>query len=405
MDSKLRTVLFSTLYPSAARPGHGIFVETRLRQLLRTGAVETRVVAPVPWFPSDSDRFGKWAAYAATPKFERRHDVDVWHPRYVLAPKVSMSIAPLSLAMGAYPTVRRLLQQEDFDFFDAHYYYPDGAAAALLSLWFGKPFVITGRGTDLNLIPDFAVPRAWIRWTERKAACSILVSDALKHRLAALGGDPSKMRVIRNGVELDRFRPVPKDECARRLELPKGRWIVSVGNLVPEKRHHIAIEALRRLPADVGLLLVGDGADRKRLEELARDAAVTERVVFAGRRPQDELPYWYGAAELLLLCSEREGWPNVLIEALACGTPVVAAAVGGVPEIVKSDVAGRMLTVVDPDAAAAAVLEILTARPDRAEVRAYAARFDWKEAIGEQLELFREIAPSRVRPFERLSAK
>ena len=91
MAKKLRTLLFSTLFPSSVRPVHGIFVETRLRQLLATGAVETKVVAPVPWFPFASARFGEYAKFAATPQHEVRHGIEVHHPRYFLLPKVGMN--------------------------------------------------------------------------------------------------------------------------------------------------------------------------------------------------------------------------------------------------------------------------------------------------------------------------
>ena len=108
MQRPIRTLLFSTLYPSTARPLHGIFVETRLRELLKTGAVETKVVAPVPWFPWAGERFGEYGRFAATPQFERRDGVEVFHPRYFLTPQVGMNSAPYALARGALPTIRKL---------------------------------------------------------------------------------------------------------------------------------------------------------------------------------------------------------------------------------------------------------------------------------------------------------
>ena len=122
MTRLVRTLLFSTLYPSSVRPLHGIFVETRLLELLKSGQVETRVVAPVPWFPSRHPRWGAYASYANTPKRERRNGVDVLHPRYLLLPKVGMTSAPLLMALAAAPSVRQLLDEGfDFDLIDAHY--------------------------------------------------------------------------------------------------------------------------------------------------------------------------------------------------------------------------------------------------------------------------------------------
>jgi teichuronic acid biosynthesis glycosyltransferase TuaC len=321
----MRTVLFSTLYPSVVRPNHGIFVETRLHHLLGSGEVDTRVVAPVPWFPSRHARFGRWAEMARTPAAETRNGIRVLHPRYLLPPRVGMTVAPLTLALGARATLARLQREGfDFDLIDAHYYYPDGVAAALLGHWFGKPVVITARGTDLNLIPAHALPRRWIRWAESHAAASVGVCRALMDELVRLGGRADHVHVLRNGVDLQRFMPLPQAEARRRLGLAdEGTWLLSVGYLVERKGHHLAIEALAALPG-MRLAIVGEGEARDALQRQTARLGLSGRVHFAGARPQDELKDWYSAADALLLCSSREGWANVLLEAMACGTPVVA---------------------------------------------------------------------------------
>jgi hypothetical protein len=161
----LRVLLFSTLYPSSARPLHGIFVETRLRELLRHGQdqdrpMQARVVAPVPWYWSTDASHGKYAAMVNTPLRETRNGIDVRHPRFFTLPKIGMYTAPLMLALGARQALSDIRREGfDFDLIDAHYYYPDGVAAALLAHWFGKPLVVTARGSDVNLIPNHTVPR------------------------------------------------------------------------------------------------------------------------------------------------------------------------------------------------------------------------------------------------------
>ena len=388
----IRTLLFSTLYPSSVRPSHGIFVETRLKHLLSGGEVQTRVVAPVPWFPSSRPMFGEWAVMAKTPRHELRNGIEVWHPRYALPPKIGTTMAPLLLALGACSTVGRLIAEYgDFDLIDAHYYYPDGAAAALLGRWFRKPFVVTARGTDLNLLPDFAVPRRWIKWTKSRAAASIFVCQALQDRLEEIDQTARPQRVLRNGVDLQLFQCRDPEESRARLGLSSGRWIVSVGHLIVRKGHDVAIESLPLLPDDAKLAIVGDGVERSRLVALAKKLGVSDRVLFAGARPQAELSYWYSAAEALVLCSTREGWPNVLLEAMACGTPVVATAVWGTPEVVAAPVAGRLITDRSPEALAHALLEILSAPKRSADVRHYASGFSWDATTKGQIELFREV--------------
>ena len=156
----MRTVTFSTLFPNSERPTHGIFVETRLRHLLESGLVQTRVVAPVPWFPSGSARFGLYGSYARVPREEDYHGMRVLHPRYCVLPKIGMTATPLLLAIAARSALTRMQRGgHDFDLIDAHYFYPDGVAAAILGRSLNKPVLITARGTDVTLIPKYRVPR------------------------------------------------------------------------------------------------------------------------------------------------------------------------------------------------------------------------------------------------------
>src|SRR5690242_7032028 len=139
----LNILTFSTLYPSAARPEHGIFVETRLRHLRSTGQVDGEVIAPSPWFPFPWTSFGHYARYARVPKFEPRLGIPVHHPRYPLAPKIGMTTAPFALCTATLPLLTRLLRQgRRFDIIDAHYFYPDGVAAVMLGRRFGIPVTI-----------------------------------------------------------------------------------------------------------------------------------------------------------------------------------------------------------------------------------------------------------------------
>ncbi|MBV5309191.1 glycosyltransferase family 4 protein [Chromatium okenii] len=389
MTRPIRTLLFSTLYPNCIRPGHGIFVETRLKYLLASGEVETRVIAPVPWFPFKHQRFGSWSQFAQIPNYEEHHGIEVWHPRYVLPPKIGMNIAPFTLALSARHTVANLINSGfDFDVIDAHYYYPDGVAAALLAKWFNKPLFITARGTDLNLIPNYTIPRRLIQWAAQRATGSIGVCKALTDTLIQLGGDVNKIHVLRNGVDLQRFNPQNQVEARLKLGLPMGQLLLSVGYLIERKGHHLAIEALAQLP-QATLAIVGEGEEREHLRQQAQALSVSERVIFAGARPQTELKDWYSAADMLLLCSSREGWANVLLESMACGTPVVATAVGGTPEVVQLPIVGRIMRERSVAALIDGIQLLNNNYPDRTAVRKYAEQFDWEMTTQGQIALFR----------------
>jgi teichuronic acid biosynthesis glycosyltransferase TuaC len=392
----IRTLLFSSLYPSSVRPGHGIFVETRLRELLSSGQIQTKVVAPVPWFFSTSDRFGEYARMARTPTRETYNGVDVLHPRYFLPPKVGMNIAPFTMAMGAMPAIQRLLDDGyDFDVIDAHYYYPDGVAAALLARRFNKPFTVTARGTDLNLIPQHALPRRMIQWAASRADASIGVCSALIDVLRAWKLPANRLHVMRNGVDLARFRPIAQNAVRAELGVSGAPLLISVGYLVERKGHHIAIDALAKLRStypQAHLVIIGSGEELERLQSLCLRLGVQGSVTFTGSLPNAELFKWYSAADVMILASSREGWANVLLESMACGTPVVATRIWGTPEVVAEDVAGRLVDQRDGASFAAGIKSLLATYPDRGRVRAYAEKFSWQSTTDAQLALFGQIA-------------
>jgi glycosyltransferase involved in cell wall biosynthesis len=390
----LRVAVFTTLFPNPARPQHGVFVANRLEQLISTGQVQARVIAPVPWFPSSHRMFGDWARNARVPSISTVRGIPVEHPRYLVVPKFGMRLTPATLAHAARGALLRA--QRDLggiDLIDAHYLYPDGVAAAKLARWLGVPFVMTARGTDVNLIPKWDGPRRAILEACNEAAGVITVSAALRDELVALGGPAAKIRVLRNGVDLLRFAP-PQDREALRRELgAPDRLLLSVGHLIERKGHHLIIDALSRLQ-DVHLWIAGEGPERAALERLARERGVDARVRLLGARPHDELKRLYGAADALVLASSREGWANVLLEAMACGTPVVATPIWGNPEVVAQPVAGLLTRERSAAAIAEAASQLLAHLPDRAATRRYAEGFGWAPTTEGQLDLFRRA----VRP-------
>ncbi len=380
---------FTTLYPNAAQPVHGIFVENRLRRLAESGRVNLTVVAPVPWFPFGSARFGGYAAYAKVPAREVRYGIEVFHPRYKVIPKVGMNLAPALLARGARQTVARLVRERGIQLIDAHYFYPDGVAAAMLATELSLPLTITARGTDLNLIPQFPVPRRKIEAAARRADALITVCDALQKPLLDMGIDPGKIVTLRNGVDLELFRPLDR-MAARNRWGADGRTIVSVGGLVERKGHHLVIEAMKSVP-NASLLIAGEGEERRALERLIAARGLTGRIRLLGQVPHDSLPSLYSAADALVLASSREGWANVLLEAMACGTPVVATDVWGTGEVVAAPEAGVLIKERSAVAVAQGLNALFAAPPERTATRAYAEGFSWDATTQGQLQLFERL--------------
>ncbi|MBN8929044.1 MAG: glycosyl transferase family 1 [Rhodospirillales bacterium 69-11] len=387
----LRLLTFSGLYPNAAQPNHGIFVENRLRHLVASGGANSTVVAPVPWFPSRDPRFGRWAQHARVPEEEVRHGLRVLHPRFPVIPRIGMSAAPWLLYRAMRPVLARLLADgTGVDAIDAHYLYPDGVAAVWLGRRFGLPVVVTARGTDVNLIPRYRLPRRLIRAAIDGASALVAVSGALRDALLDLGAPPGKVTVLRNGVDTALFRPPVDREAARAALGVAGPTLVSVGGLIERKGHHRTIAAIASLPGTT-LLIAGEGPDRPRLEAMIAGLGLGDRVRLLGAVPHHDLPALYGAADASVLASSREGWANVLLESMACGTPVVASPIWGNPEVVRVPAAGLIAPEITADALAATIRRLLAAAPDRRATRAFAEGMSWDETTAGQLALFRRV--------------
>jgi glycosyltransferase involved in cell wall biosynthesis len=302
-----------------------------------------------------------------------------------------MTAAPFLMAAALISPIKRLIRSGfDFDIFDCYYFFPDGVAGALLSRYFGKPIVISALGTDLNLIPKYPLPKRMIQWAAREASGITAVCQALKDQLLELGVPDKSAKVVLHGVDLELFRP-PQDreELRTRLELSRPT-LLSVGHLIERKGHHLVIEALQFIP-EAQLLIAGDGPEESPLKGLVRGLGLDSRVRFLGHLDQAKLRDYFGAADAMVLASSREGIANVLLESMACGTPVVATRVWGAPEVVTSPDAGALVS----DRSAASIAQTIRALferyPDRANTRRFVEQFSWSRTTNDHLRLFEEI--------------
>ncbi len=386
----MRLLTFTTLFPNPAQPNHGIFVENRLRHLLANHQVESVVLAPVPFFPFRSPSLGRWSQYARVARREHRNGLTIHHPRFLAIPKLGMSAAPFLLYAASALAIARLIEQGFcFDAIDAHYLYPDGVAAVWLGQRFRIPVVLTARGSDVTELPDYVWPRWLIRRAIAEADALTAVSAGLKACLVALGAPPTKVEVLRNGVDTELFRPCDRAAARRALGLERCT-LLSVGHLIARKGHHHTIEAMRLLP-EFDLLILGEGPERARLAALIERLGLLGRVRLLGAQPHADLARFYTAADALVLASSREGWPNVLLESMACGTPVLASDIPGNPEVVQSREAGLIIGRTTPSGIAETARRLFADPPPRAATRAYAERFGWGQTSAGQYALFRRV--------------
>lgn len=373
----------TNLFPSHVMPTHGLFVYERMRRVMAAAPdLQWQVVSPVPhvaWFV----RGGSYRRWSEVPAREDWQGVPVHHPRYRHWPGLSMRRQAAAMAAGAEDCVRALVKGRQM-VIDAHYLWPDGVAAATLAKRMGLPYMLTARGSDLNVVANDRVIAGRIREAARSAHACFAVSTALCDRFAEVCDLPRQsIQLARNGVDFERFHPGDTAAERRQLGLPEDAWLMlGVGRLVPGKGFAVAAQALRHLPDHVHLVLVGDGPERAAILSEGAD-----RVHCLGAQPPDVVARAYRACDVLVLPSEREGWPNVVTEALASGLRVVATAVGGIPEILGDPppADGSLGVLVrprpSPEQLAEAVQSMLSTPGDRDRVQAFAQRYGWEQPV------------------------
>lgn len=397
----MNILVFTSLWPNAEQPDFGLFVKHRVAAMSRLEGVNIRAVAPIPYFPKKFQSHNFWPEHwrrtARIPDREVIGGIETFHPRHLVTPKVGMSFYGWWMAGGAEAVVRRLHAEQPIDLIDAHYVYPDGYAAALLAERLNVPVVITARGTDINLFSRMPLISPLISKALARADGVIAVSEALKIRMGELGVEADKIAVIRNGVDRAVFYPRDQIEMRRKLGLDaESRIIVTVAALVPLKGVDRLIDAMAMMRGvNAKLYVIGEGPQRAALESRIAKHSLADRVFLVGSRPQSELAEWYSAADLFCLASHREGCPNVVIEAMACGLPVVAADVGGAGELISKSDYGRLISQPTVENFASEMKTALGELWSREEIAAHGRGRSWENVAEEVMSLYVKLAKSR----------
>ena len=393
----MRILTYSSILPNSLQPTQGIFTFQRLGALSRRPGNHVDFVAPIPYAPSWLPK-GSRPRYTCIPSQETMEGLRIFHPRYALIPKISMPWHGRLMYLGTHKTVEQLHLENPYDLLDAQYIYPDGYAGVLIAKKLGIPVVLSALGTDVNVFPKFKRIAPKIRWALNEADGILAVSNSLKATTAAAGASAEKIRVIGNGVDTTRFHPLDRAEARRALRIEgPGPFVISVGTLDPNKGHQLLIAALAELTGRYPAMkayIAGEGPYQSALTTLIREKKIADRVVLIGKRPHAELNSWFNAANVSCLLSEREGWPNVLLESLAAGTPVIATRAGGIAEVISSPALGTLVERTVP-AITAALDAALKHEWDRPALVAYAAQRTWDKVAEEIEDHFRTILNSR----------
>jgi glycosyltransferase involved in cell wall biosynthesis len=377
---------------SVAARGHAVHVVAPWHPLVAREAVEDGVhfhfyrYAPVPAL----NVFG----YAAA----MRADVSLRGAAYMAA--------PLALAAG-WRAARAVARRHGATIMHGHWVIPGGVTAALAAP--ALPLVISLHGSDVYVAETLAPARRAARYAFRRAGFVTACSDDLARRAVAIGADASRIETVPYGVDTTRFRPDPTRGAALRSSIGVGAGTpiaFAAGRLVRKKGFEYVIDAIARAPGLV-LVIAGAGTLDDELRERARAAGVAERVRFLGNQTQDSVAEWLTAADIAVVPSVRDdsgnvdGLPNVVLEVLASGTPLVTTAAGGIGSVVEDSVTASVVAERDAAAIAAALVRLTADRPAAVEMgRAGRALVEQRFGWGRVAERF-EAAYARALAFKR----
>lgn len=381
-----RLLVFSSLFPSEAQPTAGLFVRERMFRIARILPIV--VVAPQAWFPGQSlIRLVRPNFRPMAPVFEVMDGIEVHRPRFFSFPAVLKRADGMLMAICCFSTVRRVAKKHGANLLDAHFGYPDGRAATVFGRWLGLPVMLTLRGKEERQMRTAV--RSPLIAAIREADHIVTVSQALREVAISAGADPANTEVIGNGIDLGKFVQLNQAEARAQLGIPTdARVLVSVGALVERKGFHRVIELLPSLvrshPTLVYLIVGGAGPEgdiSARLVELARRAGVSRHVRFLGPMSPADLKVPLSAADVFVLASSYEGWANVILEAMACGLPVIATDVGGNAEVISDQSLGEVVPFGDAARLEKAISSALVRPWDQTQIRRHAEANSWNTRI------------------------
>lgn len=291
-----------------------------------------------------------------------------------------------------------------FDIIHAHYAHPPGFVAVLLGKIVKKPVIITCRGSDIHEYTEKNYPdklrRSRVLYTIKNAVHLICVSNFLKRKVISLGIDDAKVTVSPNGVKSSLFYPIDSSVARKQLNLPMDKkLLVNVASLTAIKGTKYLIGAFAELIKrrdDILLFIIGEGPLRVELENQVRFLNLDGHVRFLGFIPNEELVFWFNAADLFVLPSLGEGFGNVLIEAMSCGTPIVASNVGGIPEIINTNKLGILVSPANIEKLSNGILQALNRNWDKNILIEMAKYYSWHNVAKLTSDVYEKILFSCV---------
>lgn len=382
---KKHVLIVSNLYPNRDEPNRGIFIKQLTDDL--NEEFDISVICPIPWRPI---LLQKVKGAKTLPNHESINGIDVYYPRHFVFPKTLRFTYGWFMYLALLPMIKLLHAKKNIDLISAHWVYPDGFGAVKVAKKMGLPVTVHALGCDINEYTKYPLRRSLIAKTLVNSDRVVVKSADLAKRSMELGSSENKVKVVLNGVDQKKFIKMDVKLSRDKLGLASdAKYLLFVGNIQEEKG---LIHLIRALPLvkrfDATLLVVGSGPQSRQMQALVGELNLTQQVKFVGAVPHHEVPLYLNSANALCLPSLREGCPNIVLEALSCGTPVLASDVGAVSQIITDNRMGVVVPAQSSEEIALAIPEVLELKEK------YSVNFkwySWKENADRIGDIFNEL--------------
>lgn len=379
----MKILVITNLFPNKLEPERATY--NRQQVCMLSKFCEIKVLAPIAWYPFKCS-FDKNIKISDIPNKEIIDGIEVFHPKYFMIPKVGRSLYGILFFFSILLPILKIYGSFKFDVIFATWAYPDSFASVLISKFLKMPIITKVHGTDINEYSQYWLRRRMISFTLNNSDKVISVSKALKKRMIEIGVRSEKIKVIYNGINSNIFRPLDRIQTRKELGISLDKKVILfVGNLRPVKGLDYLIDAFTQIAksGNIQLIIIGEGELRKHLEDKIRKYNIQDYIYMPGNRPHNEITKWMNASDLLCLPSLSEGVPNVILESLSCGVPVVASNVGGIPEIIISSDYGITVEPGNTSELKKALLECLVKTWNRDLIHVYSNKFSWYNNVKE----------------------
>lgn len=389
--AKPRVLIISEFYPHAAEAYAGIFVREQIAYFKHCEVIA--VIAPAVRYPPLSHYQQLRAVQPAAGIHQEAGYLVVRVPVHYL-PVIAEGFACTEFYRRALSAIEQ--HQFEFDLIHAHWAYRSGFVAGKLAQEFAKPFVLTAQGSDIHSWLFEHRKRAKILAALQTADAIIALNKNLRDKILAEGVAEDKLHVIPQGVDCELYKPSSINTNNLRPATAESPFVfLCIANHHRVKGVDILLHALAQTDKKINLLLIGAGPETEALQSLAQKLGLGARVTFAGAQPPESIPNWINAADAVVIPSRNEGGPAVLLQAMACGKPVVATSVGMVPAVITDERLGLIVPAEDAQALAAALERVRMMRWNASHIRERVLPFSWQNLSARIEDVYRAVLEQR----------